>query len=438
MGLFDKWRGDSANNEYEEIEGSENEGRFSRLKKFLPGRIGRARASFASFLSISFLFALFMRNGVFGLGNTVGVKFACDRFYQLWGVSCFGKFAVYRISFSLVCFYALFTFLASRLFCVGDKVRLTIQYSWFILKIPLFLFLLVVPWFIPDVFFYYYAWVALFASGLFLVIQIILLIDFAYSWAESWRSNADEGVTLWDIMQLASAVILLLIAIALIVLSLVFFGSGRTCHLNRFFSLFTVAIGIILIIMSMAREKGLLPAAVVVAYGAFCVWSAMLSDPDTTCNTLQSITSGGQLKKNKASEIITAVFGILIAVFSLAKCTISTGLSFSSFFKLSNSQNESDEVHTEEQNEEILNREECRELFFSHLVFLLGSFYMAMVLVSWNILANSNNETHNYNTEVSKAALWVKIISQWLTFLLFAWSLLAPKILGRWRQFDED
>lgn len=436
MGLFKKSSDDTIDG-YGSIadeEQQENNGYLSRVKQYVvPGRLNTTRIAFSSFLTIGFMLALLLRDGIFGLTSVPGFQYACDRYSAKLKVSCSPKYAVYRVSFSLVCFYGFFALLASRIFCVGDKTRLFIQYKWFLLKIPVFLGFLGLPWIIPDAFFYYFAWVALFASGLFLVIQIVLLIDFAYAWSSSWRSSDNEGTNIWDILQLVSAIVLLLVAVALIVLSIVFFGAGRTCHLNRFFALFTVAVSIVLVVLSMARHKGLLPAAVVVGYGAFCVWSAMLSDPSSTCNRLKHITSGGKLQNSKASEITTAVFGVVIAVFSLVRCTVSTGLSFSSFFKLS--RDPSDESS---ENSEKLDREECSELFFSHLVFLLGSFYMAMVLVSWDVLYYKENNQTKYQTEVSKAAMWVKIASQWLMFALFSWTLIAPKILGKYRDFDGE
>lgn len=305
-------------------------GYLSRIKTaVVPGRLNTTRLAFSTFLTFGFILALLFRDGIFGLLALPGVSYACGKYHAKMKVSCSPKFAIYRVSFSLVCFYTLFALLASRLTCcLNAKIKLYIQYKWFLLKIPVFLASLLVPWIIPDVFFYYYAWVALFASGLFLIIQIILLIDFAYAWSRSWRSAPDESVNIWDVLQLIAAIVLLLCAVALIVLSIVFFGSGPTCHLNRFFALFTVAVSIILIIVSMARHKGLLPAAVIVAYGAFCVWSALLSDPSQTCNKLKHLTSGGKLQNSKASEIVTAVFGVTIAVFSLIRCTVSTGYSF--------------------------------------------------------------------------------------------------------------
>jgi hypothetical protein len=264
-------------------------------------------------------------------------------------------------------------------------------------------------------------------SGLFLVIQIILLIDFAFEWAQSWRSSDGEGNNIWDYLMLVAAIILLILAIGLIVVTIVFFNVGPTCHLNRFFTISTIVVSIGLVLLCLVRGYGLLPSAVVVCYAAFTLWSAMLSDPSTTCNRL----TGGS-KHNRGTVIATSVFGVLIAAFSLVRCTVSTGQSFSSFFSLQKSQ---ESAQLTEEEEEERKRTECREIFFSHLVFLFGSFYMAMILVSWDIVGNERSQ--KYQTEVSKCAVWVKIVSQWVTFGIFFWSLVAPKILGRWRDFDE-
>lgn len=270
-------------------------------------------------------------------------------------------------------------------------------------------------------------------SGTFLVIQVVLLIDFAYDWAEKWKSPDDQdGRTVWDYLMLASAVILFIIAIAFIVLGFVFFGSGPTCHLNRFFLCFTVIISVILTIGSIAANRGLLPAAVVCCYTAFMCWSAALSDPSTECNSLRNVSTQ---QTSLAGDIITAICGLIFACISLIRTAVSASGTFGNFFKLNKDEERQSllgEVKDKEDNGDQENRQECQQVFYSHIVFVFMSFYMAMVLCNWDI---DRPDTQQLEYDKSLVAMWVKISCQWLAFAVFGWTLIAPRIL-RHRSFD--
>jgi serine incorporator 1/3 len=60
-----------------------------------------------------------------------------------------------------------------------------------------------------------------------------------------------------------------------------------------------------------------------------------------------------------------------------------------------------------------------------YLMMFLGGAYMAMVLTDWDSSSSSSNGV----------SMWVKIVAQWLTMLLFLWTLLAPKLFPN-REFN--
>lgn len=39
---------------------------------------------------------------------------------------------------------------------------------------------------------YRIAWIALFVSIIFIIIQVVLLVDFAFAWDESWHAKEDD------------------------------------------------------------------------------------------------------------------------------------------------------------------------------------------------------------------------------------------------------
>lgn len=60
------------------------------------------------------------------------------------------------------------------------------------------------------------------------------------------------------------------------------------------------------------------------------------------------------------------------------------------------------------------------------VVFLLVSGYYAMVLTNWaTIQAGAGIE----NPRTGRAAMWIQAAGQWISILMYLWSLVAPKIL---------
>ena len=60
-----------------------------------------------------------------------------------------------------------------------------------------------------------------------------------------------------------------------------------------------------------------------------------------------------------------------------------------------------------------------------HLVLCFAGLYMSMVLTNWGA---SDGDNEKDTVGVGWESLWVKIISQWLTILLYVWTLIAPII----------
>jgi hypothetical protein len=393
-----------------------------KLRKLIPSRLNITRIAYSLFLIVGFIVALCLRDGLYGLLEKIPVlNEGCKFAEKNVAMTCLGIHSAYRISASLVIFYLINCFLASRLFCVGDKVRLYIQHKWFIIKVFIWPIILIPMFFIPNDVFIVYAWIALFMSLLFIIIQVVLLIDFSYSWEESWKKeDEDDPYTIWDYLILVCAFLMLIFSIGFVVAQFIVFGSGASCHLNRVIISVSVVLGIIAVIGSIIARRGILPPSVIVFFASFMGWSALSSDSTQVCNRL--ITATGQ---TLWSQIFSIVFSVLFAAFSLVRVAITTGSSFKNLF--------SGRKDEEEPDEEQQLRIECSELFYTHIVYMFASFYLAMMLTSWDI---NNGSSSKFVVENGVAAYWVKVASQWFTYIVFFWSLISPKILGRCRDFD--
>jgi len=62
---------------------------------------------------------------------------------------------------------------------------------------------------------------------------------------------------------------------------------------------------------------------------------------------------------------------------------------------------------------------------FFQIVYALGAMYLAMVLIDWEVQFDVHSGT-KYGTMSTWATVWIKIASQWATFAVYIWSLIAP------------
>ena len=104
----------------------------------------------------------------------------------------FGKQAVYRISFGNFLFFALWSVLL-----VGVKykkeARAKLHTDGWFLKLILWVAMNVFPFFLPNESMEVYSMFSRFGSGFFLVIQMMLLLDFTHAWNDSWVSKEHYG-----------------------------------------------------------------------------------------------------------------------------------------------------------------------------------------------------------------------------------------------------
>lgn len=167
----------------------------------------------------------------------------------------------------------------------------------------------------PPAFFDGYATFARVVSSLFLVLQVLLLVDFAYAMHEFLIARADAAdeasgtepalcSNFWRIAYLGLGFGAFLASfIACIVMYTQF-----SCFLPTFVISFTLLLVMVMLGLSFsAHGKGLLVAAVVALYCTFLAYSALASFPDTQCNPLAGQTSTWSV-----------VAGIAIAAISLA------------------------------------------------------------------------------------------------------------------------
>nr|XP_020668023.1 serine incorporator 2 [Pogona vitticeps] len=338
--------------------------------------------------------------------------------------SFLGHKSVYRMCFATAAFFFLFGLL---MICVRNSKdpRAAIQNGFWFFKLLIFIGITVGAFYIPDgpftsVWFYF----GVVGSFLFILIQLILLIDFAHSWNQIWLRNADEGNTkCWYAeMHLQSSYI----------------TSGLIPDLHRScFCIFMIFTSSLLHPQNAQPHSGLLQASIITLYTMYVTWSSLANVPDKYCNpTLlirtesnsTSVTAAGGQPTQwwDAPSIVGLVIFILCTFFISIRSSDHTQvnkmmLTEESPAMLGGSSPSSDsEGHRAYDNEE--DGVSYNYTFF-HFCLLLASLYIMMTLTNWYRPDQQHQELTSPWT-----AVWVKISSSWAGLLLYLWTLVAPLV----------
>jgi len=319
----------------------------------------------------------------------------------------------------------------------GD-FRAKIQHEFWLFKILIVFAIIFGSFFIPNSFFQGFGWVALVASGFFILVQLLLLVDFAHSWAENWigkyEETMDESSQWWWIL-LGSSGFLYLLSIVLTILMYVFFCKDpSSCQLNvtaitlnLVLSFFISCLSIHPKVQDANPRSGILQSGLICAYTSYLVWSAMMSEPaELGCNPFANSNSASEI-----SMAVGALFTIVAVCYSTIRAATSSQLEINSetvpLTKEPEEKGEKGDVEVESEKEHSSVSDDTPvEYNFStfHLIFALGALYIAMLMSDWYTV---DKEAGNYLTvDTGMAAVWVKMVSAWISILLYVWTLLAP------------
>lgn len=368
-----------------------------------------------------------------------------------------GYLAVYRLCFAL----SLFFFLMA-LIMIGVKTskdhRAGIQNGFWGIKYLLVICGTIGAFFIPEGYFgttwMYFGMIGGFA---FIIIQLILIIDFAHSWAEAWVDNYEQTESKkWYAALMCTMLINYALAITGIVLLYVFFTKPDDCSLNKFF----ISINLILCVLASALSilpavqdtqprSGLLQSSIVTLYAIYLTWSALANSPDHSCNPGFLLMGKNQQKVNFDSESIVGLVIWMCCVLysSLRTASKSSKITMSEHVLVKESarssktnlighedgEGDGGETGGAKGEEKVWDNESDGVVYswsFFHVMFAFATLYVMMTLTNW-YTPNSSLETMNSNS----ASMWVKMCSTWICIGLYMWTLVAPLALPD-RQFN--
>lgn len=290
--------------------------------KFKPKSSSATRAAYAVLFLFSSILAWTMETGWVDkmLASIPNFPYNCPT-----GDCYSGNFAVARVLMAQAIFHIVLGVIMIKVQSSKD-FRAGLQNGWWGPKFLVWIGLVVATFFIPNKFFHTYSMFAFGGASVFIFIQLVLLIDFAAKWSESWVGSYEETQEKkWVVLLLGTAIIISIVIIAVTVLLYVFFCRSG-CSLNIFFVTFNLILSIIVYLMSIhpkvqeARpSSGILQAAIVSLYSLYLIASALSGETEQnghTCNPLSNSSV------QNFSEAMGTIFTFAVIAYSTSTAAL--------------------------------------------------------------------------------------------------------------------
>jgi hypothetical protein len=358
--------------------------------------------------------------------------------------------------------------------------RASIQDGWWFFKFLFMIVFTVIAFIIPAQAFVGYSYFALVGAVLFILVQLILLVDLAHSLQERWVRNYEETQDcIWGFLLLGGSIAAYIAMLVGYIIMFVFFSECTTNVTLLSLAVIGVCAVTLISILPKLQEKnprsGLFQSAIVCGFATYLIASAILAEPDDMkCK-----------KWNTTGSLLTTILGIGFSfaavgynVFSAAGSSKDFG--FGRREKLSavevaeereqllaDARNEAEvEMNSQEAHlattvpitdraEQIVAEKEGRaarivnthededieantddeseavtySYSFFHLIFVLAVLYLAMILTNWKHVAKTDDvSTQGLQVDYGMTAVWVKVGSFAAVLALYVWTLLAPAV----------
>jgi len=387
--------------------------------------------------------------GQVGLGNVgQGVGIGGNPLPQIDCSAAVGYQAVYRLCLIVTIFFTLMSVIMINVKSSNDP-RAGIQNGFWGFKYLIIIGGMIGAFWIPDgsfgdVWMYF----GLVGGFLFILIQLVLIIDFAHSWAEAWYGNYQENESQgWLAALLSCSGLMYAGAVSATVLLFVYYTGdfAGQCKLHEFFISFNLIMCVILSVVSILPkvqehmpQSGLLQSATITLYIMYLTWSAVSNSPRTECkpdiftpNTTSSTTTTPSPDVNVAhpkfdtESIVGLVIWFLCVLYS-SITTSGSGAKLTGTDKVLLNKDDGGgggdvEAGAARDNEED---EVAYSWSLFHVMFALATLYVMMTLTNWY---SPSGDLSSYDS--NSAAMWVKIISSWLAGAIYLWTLIAPAVL---------
>ncbi|KAK9468596.1 serine incorporator/TMS membrane protein [Lipomyces arxii] len=376
------------------------------------------------------------------------VKVSC------FGAECTGFAAVHRVNFALAVFHLTLGIILLGVHSVRNK-RADIQNGYWGPKVLAWIGLIVLTFLIPDGFFVFWGnYIAVIGAFVFIIYGLILLVDFAHSWAEMCLNKIETyDSPFWRFTLIGSTLGMYIGSLVLTILMYVFFAKGG-CSMNQaaisvnlILTFIVSAISVNPTVQEYNPQAGLAQSAIVSVYCSYLTMTAVAGEPDDRlCNPL--IRSRGT---RTASVILGAIFTFLAIAYTTIRAATRTrsldsddgygyqsvnqvntsqptrssmridairaavdqgSLPQSALYELDDDTDEEDEASMTEYNYSVF-----------HFIFFIATQWTATLLT---MQVNKDEDSGFVPVGRTYFYTWVKIVSAWICFALYTWTLVAP------------
>jgi len=251
-----------------------------------------------------------------------------------------------------------------------------------------------------------------FGAGVFLLVQMIVIIATVYEINEYLVEKAEEGRS-GAVALVVGTLLAFALAVATFTVSFTRYdcdGDKTTIAAN------SIAIVFVVICCGFSLMEdirgGLFTSAIVALYVAYMMASASM-ERAKTCNL------DNMMVESKDEEIIEIVgFVVQLAVVALSAFKAASG--HKRFQGVAHITDDEDEHGS-------------AAYTFFHGVFLVASMHAACLLVGWVKVtqedSNENSSTTSTISSTTTESFWIKATCAYFTALLYLWSLIAPKVM---------
>ncbi|KAF6773067.1 hypothetical protein AHF37_08382 [Paragonimus kellicotti] len=353
--------------------------------------------------------------------------------------------AVYRLCFATAMFYFLFFLL---MLCVRSSrdPRAKIQSGFWFFKFLIWIALIVGAFFIPvEGFTQTWMVIGMIGGALFILIQLISLIDFAHSWNSAWITRLeDTGEKRYAVGLVVSTFCFYVLSGVGIGLLYHYYAGAPECGLNKAMvslNLILVVLVSVVSVLPAVRDRlpasGLLQSSLVACYVIFLTWSALSNGTVRECNPtlyLKPFTNGtvpdDSLQTSFSGQIAIGiaflVFSVIYSSFRLSSPAALIKLTCSSSNEnYTMTESDAGPSDSEDKTKQVVwdDEEDHVAYVYSlfHFMLLLATLYVMVMLTNW-----LRPENDLKSLVANSASYWVRLVSSWVCLLLYLWTMIAP------------
>ncbi|CUS22543.1 LAQU0S06e00430g1_1 [Lachancea quebecensis] len=387
-----------------------------------------------------------------------------------------GFFTVHRLNFALGLLHLILSSALVNVRSTTDK-RATLQNSWWSLKLLAYIALVALSFVLPNRFYVFFSkWISVPSGSLFILVGLVLLVDFAHEWAEKCIQHVeleDENSSKWQKFLVAGTSIMYVGALTMTTVMYVLFCHNNctmnqvAATINLLLSIITTGLSIHPKVQEYNPRCGLAQSSMVAVYGTYLTMSALASEPDDRqCNPFVRSS-----KTRKFSAVLGSLFTFVAIAYTTTRAAANSAFNSNEqsifldggdeigYEGVSQSRNqlrseairqaveegalpesalydttwaESPEGNGGSGDDERIATKYNYSLF--HVIFFLATQWIA-ILLTINVTKDDVGDfipvgrTYFYS--------WVKIVSAWICYGLYGWTLVAPMVLPERFGYEE-